>query len=61
MKPTWWRRRLNTRDQRGLSYDAESGWYNIVWKTDKAWSGTCRALVIQLVDGTEHSAYFQFK
>jgi len=45
----------------GLSYDPTTGWYSIIWKTEKAWAGTCRTLVIQLVDGTEHLAYFQFR
>ena len=40
---------------------ATTGWYSIIWKTEKAWAGTCRALVLQLVDGTEHLAYFQFR
>jgi hypothetical protein len=43
------------------SYAQGNGWYGIVWKTDRAWAGGCRALVIQLVDGTEHQAYFQFQ
>jgi hypothetical protein len=45
----------------GLSYDPLTGWYNYVWKTDKAWVGTCRALTIQLSDGTRHVAYFRFQ
>ena len=44
----------------GLSYDAASDQYTYVWKTEKAWAGTCRALTIRLVDGTEHHAYFKF-
>ncbi len=44
----------------GLSYDPLTGWYNYVWKTDKAWAGTCQALTIQLIDGTQHVAYFLF-
>ena len=45
----------------GLSYDAASGQYRYIWKTDKAWAGTCRQLVLKLVDGTEHIANFKFK
>ena len=45
----------------GLSYDPETGWYNYVWKTDKAKVGTCQALTIQLIDGTQHIAYFMFQ
>ena len=44
----------------GLSYDEESGWYNAIWKTERAWVGTCRLLTIQLADGTVHSAHFKF-
>jgi len=45
----------------GLSYAAGNGWYTTVWKTGKAWAGGCRTRVIQLVDGTEHPAHFQFQ
>ena len=45
----------------GLSYASGTGWYHYEWKTDKAWAGSCRALVIQLIDGTEHRATFKFK
>ncbi len=44
-----------------LSYDATSDQYSYVWKTDKAWKGTCRQLVVMLNDGTTHVANFQFK
>jgi hypothetical protein len=43
-----------------LSYDTLSGIYTYVWKTDKAWAGTCRQHVVQLVDGTTHRASFKF-
>lgn len=43
-----------------LSYDPATDQYTYVWKTDKAWAGTCRALVVKLVDGTTHTADFQF-
>jgi hypothetical protein len=45
----------------GLSYDPETGWYNIVWKTSKDWGGMCRALMIELIDGTQHAFYFDFR
>ena len=44
-----------------LQYDPTSGTYTYVWKTDKAWSGTCRQLNVQLTDGTNHLANFLFK
>ena len=40
----------------GLTYDSASGQYTYVWKTEKAWAGTCRYLSLQLSDGTEHRA-----
>jgi DNA-binding beta-propeller fold protein YncE len=44
-----------------LSYDSTSDQYIYVWKTEKAWAGTCRQLVVQLNDGSIHRANFQFK
>lgn len=44
-----------------LSYDPTTDQYIYVWKTEKAWAGTCRQLVVQLNDGSIHRANFQFK
>ena len=44
-----------------LSYDAALDQYIYVWKTSKAWKGTCRLLTMTLNDGTTHFANFQFK
>jgi len=43
-----------------LSYNASSGRYTYIWKTDKSWTGTCRALIVKLQDGTVHRADFKF-
>jgi predicted extracellular nuclease len=43
-----------------LSYDPLTDTYNYIWKTDKGWAGTCRRLVVKLVDGTYHYADFNF-
>jgi hypothetical protein len=43
-----------------LQYDPGTQRYIYVWKTDKAWAGTCRQLLVKLIDGTEHIALFQF-
>ncbi|MCE7985031.1 MAG: hypothetical protein DYG89_27980 [Caldilinea sp. CFX5] len=43
-----------------LQYDATTQSYTYVWKTDKAWAGSCRQLIVKLIDGSEHSALFQF-
>jgi Tol biopolymer transport system component len=44
-----------------LSYDSSTGRYTYVWKTDKSWSGTCRAFVLKTADGVAHQADFEFK
>lgn len=44
-----------------LSYDAASDLYKYIWKTDRSWSGTCRQLVLGLVDGTSRRANFMFR
>lgn len=45
-----------------LSYDAASDRYIYVWKTDKAWKGTCRVLLVRFNDGgPTQMASFKFK
>jgi hypothetical protein len=44
-----------------LSYDAATDLYTYVWKTNKAWKGTCRVLTVRLNDGTDHFAKFRFR
>jgi alpha-tubulin suppressor-like RCC1 family protein len=44
-----------------LVYDAASGRYHYNWKTQKAWAGTCRTLVLKLTDGTTHTAEFRMR
>ena len=43
-----------------LQYDPLTGQYIYVWKTDKAWAGTCRVLTVKLADGTAQDAMFKF-
>ena len=43
-----------------LTYLVRTGRYVYTWKTDKAWAGTFRQLVLQLRDGTVHKADFVF-
>ena len=45
----------------GLTYDAASGIYTYVWKTDKKWGGTCRNLTVELADGSSQTVGFSFK
>lgn len=45
---------------RGLVADS-SGHYSYVWKTERAWAGTCREFILGLDDGSAHSAMFAFK
>ena len=44
-----------------LTYNAASDQYNYVWKTNKAWKGTCRMLIVRLSDGSDHLAKFSFR
>ena len=44
-----------------ISYDVATGQYIYVWKTTKAWKGTCRQFTMKLDDGTVHQANFRFK
>jgi hypothetical protein len=41
-----------------LSFDAATGVYSYVWKTDKSWANTCRIMTLKLIDGTLRSAKF---
>ena len=43
-----------------LTYAPGSGRYEYVWKTNKAWAGTCRQLVITLAERNIHRANFRF-
>lgn len=44
-----------------LAYDALTDTYSYVWKTDKAWAGKCRQLVLAFSDGSMARANFKFK
>ena len=44
-----------------LSYDPTTDTYTYPWKTDKAWAGTCRQLMVKLSDGTVHVLIFAFQ
>ncbi len=43
-----------------LTYDAANDQYTYVWKTQPAWAGTCRQLVVALKDGSMNTALFKF-
>jgi mannan endo-1,4-beta-mannosidase len=44
----------------GLTYDAASDMYTYVWRTDKAWTSTCRELTLRFRDGSTRVARFTF-
>ncbi len=44
-----------------LTYDAVTDRYTYVWKTNKAWKGTCRLMTVRFNDGSERSAKFRFR
>jgi hypothetical protein len=48
-----------TASSTGLTF--ADGRYHYNWRTEASWSGTCRALVVKLNDGTAHRATFQFR
>jgi len=50
-----------TAGESSLQYDPASDVYTYVWKTDKAWAGTCRQLVVRFADFTSQYATFTFK
>ena len=43
-----------------LSFDATTGQYIYVWKTEKSWAGGCRQLQVKLRDGSSRWAAFNF-
>jgi probable HAF family extracellular repeat protein len=45
----------------GLTYDPGTGEYTYVWKTKKAWEGTCRQFIMELDYGKEYRANFRFR
>jgi hypothetical protein len=51
-----------TLDLRGsrLEINRGTGEYRYYWKTLGNWGGTCRKLVVKLVDGSTHEALFRF-
>ena len=44
-----------------LTYDPATDQYSYIWKTNKAWAGTCRQFVIRFFDGSEARANFKFR
>jgi hypothetical protein len=44
----------------GLTYSSGNRAYSLVWKTDAAWAGSCRELVLRFRDETQQVLRFQF-
>ena len=44
----------------GLVFDPATGRYAFVWKTEKAWTGSCRELQLMFRDGETYRARFTF-
>jgi predicted extracellular nuclease len=44
-----------------LTYDPSSDQYQLDWKTDKAWSGSCRTIEVRFVDGTYRLVNVDFR
>jgi hypothetical protein len=49
-----------TADETSSSMHTAGSKYTYIWKTSPAWAGTCRRLVVTLIDGSTHSALFRF-
>ncbi len=45
----------------GLTYDPRSDQYSYVWKTAKAYAGTCRRFELNLNDGSSHAFVVRFR
>lgn len=45
----------------GLHFDEATSTYSVVWKTERAWAGSCRELVLELIDGSEHTALLRLR
>ena len=43
-----------------LKYNSAKKEYTFKWKTDKTWKGTCRMLMVALVDNSVHTAVVKF-
>jgi hypothetical protein len=43
-----------------LQHDRRRGEYRYDWKTSSTWAGSCRKLVVTLIDGSVHEALFRF-
>jgi hypothetical protein len=48
-------------NQSSLRYDAGTNTYTYVWKTDPAWAGQCRRLILRFADGIERIVLFRFR
>ncbi|HEY7814336.1 MAG TPA: PxKF domain-containing protein, partial [Nakamurella sp.] len=51
---------VGTAGNSGLQYSKATGTYTFVWKTAKAFAGTCQVFTLGLNDGTFHTANFKF-
>jgi len=43
-----------------LTYNADTGIYTYIWKTDKAWGNTCRQVTVKFIDGQTYTLNFMF-
>jgi hypothetical protein len=44
-----------------FTYDPVTDTYTYVWKTEKAWAGTCRQVSVQFIDGQTYLLNFMFR
>jgi hypothetical protein len=49
-----------TLDEQSSRLQVLGNTYTYAWKTDRDWAGSCRKLIVTLVDGSKHEAVFRF-
>lgn len=52
---------VDTSGNSGLRYDGEAGQFVFTFQSEKDWAGTCRRLVLTLINDVTYTADFQFR
>jgi len=52
--------RAASKKRPAFRYERHRDRYTLLWKTDRKWAGSCRSFVLELDDGSVHTAQFQF-
>ena len=52
--------RAASKKRPAFRYERHPDRYTLLWKTERKWAGSCRSFVLELDDGSVHTAQFQF-